>query len=173
MITAIIKNELAKKRPIPLVEENSIRDAGVITGSKVFGGHQQINSDTDWILPPTFKSNRLGLGSDFCFYISGEYRNAGLVTYYCKVKEGDIWNIIHFDNQDDFDIWEEATSILRQMKIRSSKIARALKYKTVRIAMFEMIKASLSEAPYYDVCALKVKRYYEEPLPIGDDDIPF
>ena len=162
MVPRHILAALDKKKFVSEKVKTWIIENGVKTGSRIFGGFEKGESDTDWILPPLPASMAL----DFSTYMTipdHEYDHNEFCSHYIKTADDGIWNLLIMRTRASFTKWVVATRALRRLK-NEPEIEIALQVKNIRVELFEAIMIVVAAGVHIE----------NRPDPITDDDnIPF
>lgn len=132
-----IRKHLEKLKRLTPALEKKIREYGVVTGSKVFGGATD-DSDRDWIIHPDFNINWIFGYAHHRW--SEDYNDGDFFSYYVMTEGGEIWNLLLMKTEKEEEIWRTATRCLRRLVNSEPMVESAMKNKDSRVAMFEAIK---------------------------------
>jgi hypothetical protein len=179
MIPHHIRQRLARNtKQMSQAMETKIRQVGIKTGSRVFGGFIEGESDVDWILPfhfPLFEY------SDMLTYSSHDYHQPDYLSVYTKSKTGEIWNLLVMQNPEIYEVWVETTIAIRRLVARHASIAEALHNKTTRVVLFETLKWTIDPKYSYEEASKAIQIAFmipEQQWETTDkkkitDDLPF
>jgi len=113
-----------------------ITKAGLLTGSKVFGGHKD-GSDIDYIMMYDEKLTHELL--PYSFYSEGSVTNSStLFTFYVRYK-GDYINVIVTKLEEDYSSWIRTHDLVIELN-HSSKFKKLMQDKKFRVEQFQLIR---------------------------------
>lgn len=111
-------------------------ESAVKTGSRVFGVHTEV-SDIDIVLQPS-DAQDLGKYHNFiCQTPDGDdYNENGFITF--RVP-GTLYNIILCHDDETYENWIRATTIMKACCIRSNDFKMLIRDKFIRVSIFDEI----------------------------------
>lgn len=137
------------RKSIPESLMKDIQLYGCMTGSKIFGGWTAPESDIDIILPPTFPHSFQVLIDAGGLYTSDyAHEDSDFKSIYVKFpNRRSVYNLLLFREIKTFTLWWKATLTLKNMIYADADVARNMKDKRKRVALFELLKTFSFEEP--------------------------
>lgn len=158
-----VRASVLRMEPISNTVWNEIRKVGTVTGSFVFAGYQEDESDIDFLIPPDTNLTMKELYNHMIYtttYADGEF-----VSFYVRNKDSDRINLLVFQSEVRYRKWKQATKWMKLL-CKVNAIRKICKNKKSRVILFEALK-QIAEA--------KIGTPYKwEPTKFSsDEDIPF
>lgn len=132
-VSKIVQGWLKTVDPITTRMQVLINAKGIRTGSYVFGGYHEGESDIDVIFPPSIRLSQF----DNCFaYQFDDYHQGNYQSFYVKNEKGEIYNLLFMFTDEEYFRWVTATAFMK------ATISEGDEYtdKKKRVALFEKFK---------------------------------
>lgn len=142
-----IVEELQYTNPLPDSVRKKIRQMGVITGSRTFGGFLRDTSDVDIILPPAFSEQVQSfydlIGERYALYIPMEYDFEEFSSVYTNMPPSKYpHNLLLMKSDKAFEKWDLATDLMKKIMKSNPMLSRICgSNKSARVELFESLKA--------------------------------
>jgi len=135
---------------------NKITKAGLLTGSKVFGGYK-FGSDNDYIM--MYDEKLIRELRPYSFYSEGSMTNSStLFTFYVRYK-GDYINVIVTKLEEDYDSWVRTHNLVIDMINGCYEFEVMMREKKFRVAQFQLIREHFGwtqDNPFQAVTSINV-----------------
>lgn len=147
--STVLINEKVQQVPDKLIRY--IKAKGKLTGSKVIGGWRE-GSDIDYILMYSKKVTKF---TKYFYFLENSIDNpleneqypAHSVAY-IKDKNNQLYNLLLFTEEKDYNLWIECTNICIDLKTKYPVFATLFKNKQERKEFFKKLRFTLNKMKY-------------------------